>query len=118
MIKTSMPSQIIAVVPVYNPDASFLARLKTLTAQVEGVIVVDDGSFIPFKLTDDYIPARVALVSQSNQGIAAAINTGIRCARQRWPKLDYVLTLDQDSHLEKSYVEEALRIFEGAKKPE
>ena len=36
--------RVIAVVPAYHPDDRFHARLSALAAQVDRVIVVDDGT--------------------------------------------------------------------------
>ncbi|CAI3801088.1 glycosyltransferase [Pseudarthrobacter sp. MM222] len=104
-----MPSTA-AVVSLFNPTDGVLANTAALLAQVDSVIVVDDGS--------PQDPARILaeLAEQGciverlpeNSGIAAALNAGIEKALTAGPKPDYVLTMDQDSLLDPGYVDALL----------
>ena len=80
------------------------------SAQVDSVVVVDDGS------PED--PARILAALEAmgckverlteNSGIAAALNAGITAALAADTKPDYILTMDQDSLLDPGYVDALL----------
>jgi rhamnosyltransferase len=99
-----------AVVSLFNPTDGVLANTAALLAQVDSVIVVDDGS--------PQDPARILakLAEQGciverlpqNSGIAAALNAGITKALTAGAKPNYVLTMDQDSLLDPGYVDALL----------
>lgn len=77
------------VIPTYNTPSSWL-REAVASAQSQSypsveVIVVDDGSIPPVRLEG------VRVVSQSNRGSGAAINTGVRASAG-----EYVLALGAD----------------------
>lgn len=107
-------SRVVAVVPTFHPDDGVIDRLKALSAQVDSVIVVDDGS----SADADGVLARVETAGYrlvrtgENRGIASALNTGTRLALD--DGADYVLTIDQDSTLPDGYVRACLDVFEGA----
>lgn len=92
---TQVSPQVSVVIPAYNRERSVRAAVDSALAQqgvaVE-VIVVDDGSQDGtagvVEAIDD---PRVSLVRQSNGGVSAARNTGIRNARGEW-----VAFLDSD----------------------
>lgn len=100
-----------AVVPTFRPDEALLAGLHSLLAQVSAVIVVDDGS----PADPQGILARAETLgcrivrSATNNGIAAALNTGARLAIA--DDADYVLTLDQDTVLPGHYVSDCVAAF-------
>lgn len=105
-----------AVVSLFNPTDSVLANTAALLAQVDSVVVVDDGS------PHDPGPVLARLAEQGcvverlplNSGIAAALNAGITRAMTAGPKPDYVLTMDQDSQLDAGYVEALLIAADAA----
>ncbi|MFA5205621.1 MAG: glycosyltransferase family A protein [Lentisphaeria bacterium] len=88
------PPLVSVIVPVYNGAAHLRETLDSLLAQDHPaleVLVVDDGS------TDDSLEVarsyggRLTVVTQPNQGVAGARNTGIRQARG-----NYLTFCDQD----------------------
>lgn len=103
--------RVVAVVPTFRPDEALLVGLRALAPQVSAIIVVDDGS------PDD--PAGILhraeslgcriVRSPTNDGIAAALNTGIRLALSG--AADFVLTLDQDTVLPSHYVSDCVTAF-------
>ena len=103
--------RVVAVVPTFRPDEALLVGLRALAPQVAVIIVVDDGS--------PHDPAGIlaragnlgctVLRSPANDGIAAALNTGIRLAMAG--AADYVLTLDQDTVLPGHYVSDCVTAF-------
>lgn len=100
-----MPA-IAAVVSLFNPTDSVLANTAALLAQVDSVIVVDDGSPQDPSRVLAKLAEQGCIVERQprNSGIAAALNAGITKALTAEPKPDYVLTMDQDSLLDAGYV--------------
>lgn len=82
-----MPFTLSVVIPTYNRRATLGRCLESVfrqTRAVDQVIVVDDGSTDG---TEDWIRssfANINLVTQTNQGVSAARNTGIQTASSQW----------------------------------
>jgi rhamnosyltransferase len=104
---------VIAVLPLFNPDAKFNDRLLALSRQVDGVVLVDDGSRTPF-IVDSLGFDGLVLLRQENEGIASAINVGIRVALEAWPDAAFVITVDQDSTFDHAYVRAAIETYDSA----
>lgn len=91
-----------AIVVTYQPDDALAQRLARLRAQVDHVVIVDNGS--DARLLERALgPARddsgvTLLANGANLGIAAALNRGLQWAAER--EFGFVLTMDQDSMLE------------------
>lgn len=87
-----------AVVVTYQPELEILDQLLNgLDAQVESIIVVDNGSKVDLLTWNNQRQrnkVEVLLMSE-NWGIAAAHNAGIKWAQDRGA--DFVLLMDQDS---------------------
>ena len=98
------PPAVVAVVPAYRPGPNLLELVAGLVPQVTQVVVVDDGS-PPGEETLDAAAERGAHVLRhdTNRGIAAALNTGIRGALATDGTVA-VLTVDQDSQVPGGYV--------------
>ena len=100
--------RVVALVPLYRPDAEHLDNVRSLLQQVDAVVAVDDGS------GQDYALGLASLATDAirvdalkvNSGIAAAMNAGVRTALECGAT--HVLTIDQDSRLGPRYVHEAL----------
>ncbi|MFQ5661243.1 MAG: glycosyltransferase family 2 protein [Gammaproteobacteria bacterium] len=80
-------SGISVVIPVYNRATYIQRALKSVLSQtlsVDEIIVVNDGS------TDNTAAilaaghADIRLITQQNQGVSTARNTGIRAAKNEW----------------------------------
>lgn len=83
---------VLAVVVTYHPDPDALTRLLgALALQVDGTVVVDNGSPV---LPDIGEPARLIRLGR-NHGLAAAQNVGLRTAAEAGAR--HALLLDQDS---------------------
>ncbi|WP_172979870.1 glycosyltransferase [Agromyces agglutinans] len=107
-------ARVIAIVPTYHPDDDVQERLAKLAAQVERVIVVDDGSgaaadAVLGRISDD---GHIVVRLDRNRGIAGALNEGVRMALDQGA--DFVVNLDQDTVLPLEYVATALAVFESA----
>jgi rhamnosyltransferase len=90
--------RVVAVVVTYRPDVDALVALLTaLTPQVQGVVVVDNGT--PGTAVADALrsaaPEAQLIALGSNLGIAAAQNRGIAAARDA--AATHALLSDQDS---------------------
>jgi len=109
------PTTVIAVVPTFAPDVDVIDRLRSLSEQVDSVIVVDDGSPKRASVVLDLIEQSgfELIRSTTNAGIAAALNAGTRLALERGA--DFVLTVDQDSLLPAGYVGDCLHAFSLAR---
>jgi len=103
-------ARVVAVIPAYEPGPNLVDLVRCLSEQVTTVVVVDDGS-----PTWPDIPQRAAVVVRhdSNRGIAAALNTGIREALTDADALA-VLTVDQDSQLPARFVRRLLDTWRDA----
>ena len=104
-------SRIIAVIPTFRPDEALLVGIRALLPQVAAIIVVDDGSpNDPVGILESAGKLGCEIVrSPSNDGIAAALNIGIRMAIA--DSADFVLTLDQDTVLPGHYVSDCEAAF-------
>jgi rhamnosyltransferase len=87
-----------AVVITFCPQAAVLDNLAKVRSQVEGLVVVDNGSLAEL-LTSLQTAAReldfTLIENEVNLGIAAALNAGVRWARSQG--FQYVTLFDQDS---------------------
>lgn len=91
---------ILAVVVSYNGGAKTLATVAALREQVDRVHVVDNGSTADCvaslrQLSAD--PAVTLTLLGQNLGIAAALNHGVRWAREA--DFPWILTMDQDTRI-------------------
>ena len=97
-----------AVVVLYNPEADVLENLRVLAAQVDALVIVDNGSSETFRdLLEPMLNARVELIRHTeNLGIATGFNTGVR--RLIELGCGFSLTFDQDSQIETEFVQNML----------
>ncbi|PKI92050.1 hypothetical protein CW368_04175 [Actinomycetales bacterium SN12] len=105
-------SRVWAVFSTFRPDDALLDSVASVAAQVDHVVIVDDGSGA---VADDVLsrissPGVKIVRRQSNDGIAAALNDGI--ARGCAAGADYVITFDQDSNAPDGFVSGLVRVAE------
>jgi rhamnosyltransferase len=103
-----------AIVVTFHPSGEHLQNLVQIRAQVDELIVVDNGS------TDqELLQARLSssklgfeLIENSrNLGIAAALNLGVRKAQQRGCR--WVALFDQDSALTEGFIATMVAEFQA-----
>jgi glycosyltransferase involved in cell wall biosynthesis len=101
------------VVPCYNAGRFLPALFASLAAQTFRdfeIVVVDDGSTDAATIAAlDALPQDVRLVRQSNQGLAAARNSGFRAAVGK-----FMLPLDCDDALAPSFLQRAVPLLSNA----
>jgi len=90
---------VLAVAVTYNPHLPLLGKaLQSVAAQVQGLVVVDNGSANAGEIRAIVSAAGGHfLLNETNRGIAAAQNQGIDVARTKG--FSHILLLDQDTVL-------------------
>jgi len=108
-------SSVVGVVSAYNPDRENVENIAWLLKYVTRVVVVDDGSSADV----DHVLAQIRALGadvlrlDSNSGIAQALNTGIKHARESWNP-EWIVTMDQDSRFSGNYIDAALAAVEAS----
>lgn len=95
--------EICAIVVTYLPQAEVRDNLAAIRAQVDGLIVVDNGSSLSAlqMLRNARQELSLTLMENgTNLGLAQALNLGIKTAAD----YDWVLLFDQDSRVRPGYV--------------
>lgn len=108
------------IVPVYNAEASIGLTLDNLLHQTYGhieVVCVDDGSTDgSLALLEEYAhrDARVSVISQPNQGVSSARNTGLSYVLSRSVEAtnDIVMFVDADDKLVNNACSEIVAAFD------
>lgn len=103
-----------AVIVTYHPNPKVIENLSKILIQVEGLVVVDNGSNV-----DDLDHLRLAsqnlgfqlIENGENRGVAEAFNEGARWAKgQHYP---WVLLFDQDSGITPGFVGQMFAAWES-----
>ena len=111
-VNSARPGAVWAVFVTWNPDPDRLFEaVASLRAQVEGVIVVDNGSDDVEQLAAHFASdERLTLVALGeNRGVGAALNVGVRQALAHDPQ--WIVTMDQDTVVSDGAVAAILRDF-------
>lgn len=92
------------VIPLYNKEKSIATTLQTVlnqTFQNFEIVIIDDGSTdCSVKEVKKVIDSRIRLIQQSNAGVSAARNRGIKEA-----KGEFIAFLDADDEWKPYYLE-------------
>ena len=105
-----------AVIVTYHPDELIADRVNTLLQQAGHVIIVDNGSgsaeieYLKLVLVRNRV---TFLHNETNLGLAAALNRGIREAKDRG--YNWLVLLDQDSTPDENMVRELYQHFLAAR---
>jgi glycosyltransferase involved in cell wall biosynthesis len=111
---TSIP-RVSIITPAYNAGGYIEATLNSALSQTMGdfeLIVVDDGSTDETVKMAERVAARdprVRVITQTNQGVAAARNTAMDAARA-----DIFALLDSDDLWMRHYLSEQIAIFDAS----
>ena len=106
--------QVCAVTVTYHPAPQMIEHLLSTLAQVDRMVVVDNGS-----KREEVEMLREASVSSGfhlienveNLGIAEALNQGVAWAKEQG--LSWVILFDQDSTITENFVAEMFSAWEG-----
>lgn len=106
--------EICGIVVSYHPDAEVLGYLRNTLTHLRHTVIVDNGSSESCRLTLRQLTGERATLVENpdNEGVGAALNTGIARATElgyRW-----FLLLDQDTTLFTSTLPNLLRIYADA----
>jgi rhamnosyltransferase len=110
---------ICAVVVTYHPDSGLADRIEKITRQVGQTVIVDNGSRSSCVEQIREVVERLGIhliPNASNEGMACALNTGVRWAASQGYK--WVLTLDQDTEVAPDMVDSIAEVFESYPSPE
>lgn len=116
--KMTAPS-VCAVFVTYKPRPTFIPNIEAVAAQVNQVVVVDNGSSGETEQHLQELEARLGckvIRNRQNLGIAAALNLGVNYATEAG--FDWVCTFDQDSRVCAEFFSKMLGVFERAPHPE
>ena len=109
---SSKLEKVTVVIPLYNPEVSFLTEnLKVLVENegelVQRIILVDDGSEKPIKnfaSKFEKISRKITIIEQENKGAGAARNAGADLAKTR-----IVIFTDWDCRPHKNWLENLIK---------
>ncbi|MCD7133417.1 glycosyltransferase family 2 protein [Limosilactobacillus balticus] len=110
-----MSSKVSIIVPIYNVDAYLKNALTSLQQQTYRdikVIMINDGSTDHSdEVAQEFLhDPRFMLVSQKNQGLSAARNTGLK-----YVDSEYVYFFDSDDQIAPNLIETVLTVFNKSK---
>jgi rhamnosyltransferase len=115
-INNQRQPKVCAVVTTFRLDEGFPDRIARIQAQVESVVIVDDGASIESKARlkrwfDGMHPGIVLLHHVSNRGVAAALNTGLEWAGARG--FTYAALFDDDGLIAPGMVGRLVAAFDN-----
>lgn len=99
------------VIPCYNDKDYIQETVQSVlnqTFQDFEIIIVDDGSNEATKKVLSSFNDKIKIVTQHNQGSSSARNSGIKEA-----KANYILIIDGDDTVEKTFLEKAIEILDN-----
>jgi len=95
-----------AVIVTYHPNAGMLENLPQVLAQVQGLVVIDNGSSVeelgPLREKKQSLGFHL-IENSENLGIAEALNQGARWAHSQG--YSWVILFDQDSGITDGFEE-------------
>lgn len=97
--------KILAGIVLYNPDIQRLKEnISTIRSQVDQIVFVDNGSSAPEQYQFLLEKSDTIIRSDTNEGIATALNKILKFAQNH--HFDWFITLDQDSVCKEGLVAE------------
>jgi rhamnosyltransferase len=106
-------NHVCAVIVTFRPRAEDLGNLAKVSPQVENLVVVDNGSAeeqLQWLRAASRELDFTLIENGQNLGIAAALNTGVKCAQAKGSQ--WVALFDQDSTVTDGFVAQMLADFE------
>lgn len=103
--KIMIEPKISVIIPVYNVEQYLKKCIDSVFRQTFTefeIIAVNDGSMdTSLEILESYSDTRIQVITQENQGLSGARNSGIKAAKGK-----YLIFLDSDDYLEKNALEE------------
>ena len=107
-----MKNKVCAAIITYNIDEKIIEVVNSIINQVDYVVIIDNNSkqeTISI-LTELKNNKKVQLIfNSSNNGIAKALNQGVKFAKSK--NMDWILTLDHDSVCETNMVKKMIDVY-------
>ncbi len=100
---------------IFQPEQDVLENIRALMAQVDALVVVDNGLSADFHAAlEPFLnrPGFTLVVNPENLGIGQAFNAGVKHLISQG--CDFVLTFDQDSHAPDGFVDAMRNAFKEA----
>jgi glycosyltransferase involved in cell wall biosynthesis len=113
MSMVSLPPKVSVIIPAYNGDRFLVDAIESVFNQTYKnyeIIIIDDGSTDNTRTILEPYFNKISYIYQTNQGVAAARNRGIKEA-----KGEYIAFLDQDDYFLPEKLEKQVEILD--KKP-
>ena len=105
--------KISGVVVLYNPDNQVINNIKTYIDLIDKLYIVDNSE-IPNDNKKKFTDKKIKYISNDgNKGIAYALNVGAKEAIK--DKMDWLLTMDQDSSFKKGSLEKMIQFLDEMK---
>src|ERR1700677_1127436 len=100
-----MTQSFCAVIVTYQPSPTMLENIRTVIAQVQGLVVVDNGSspdaLDPLRMASQTLAFQM-IENGENLGVAEALNQAVRWAKSKgYP---WVILFDQDSRITAGFI--------------
>ncbi len=106
--------QVCAVVVTYHPNANMVANMSAVRAQVQGMVVVDNGSepeeLAPLRQAASEIDFEL-FENGDNLGVAEALNRGVAWAKEQG--FSWVVLFDQDSQITTGFLDAMFETWEA-----
>lgn len=100
------------IVPVYNVEKELAKCLETIINQtyknIEIILVNDGSTDNSLTICEHYSKTdkRIQLITQKNQGLSAARNTGLKFANGK-----FIMFIDSDDYVSKTFCEKAIKLI-------
>jgi len=109
------PAGVCALVVTYNPDLGLKSNILALLPQVDQLIIIDNHSFDGGRATIREmasVPKVEVIWNARNEGIAAALNKGIRRALDQH-NYKWIATFDQDSRVSEGFMDAMFKAYQS-----
>lgn len=109
-----MEQSVCAVIVTYHPTASMTENMPKVLSQVQGLVVVDNGSdqteLDPLRLASQIFGFKL-IENRENLGIAEALNQGVRWAK--YENYPWVILFDQDSKITENFMDQMFAAWQA-----
>jgi rhamnosyltransferase len=103
-----------AVIVTYHPASDMVANMFTVRAQVQGMVVVDNGSnpeeLSPLRQAASELSFQL-IENSENLGIAEGLNRGVKWAKEQG--YSWVILFDQDSKITEGFLDAMFATWES-----